>query len=179
MFRRPSLAIAALALFALPAVTAAKDSGSFRLIVDGKDGGHLDLQLPTGWLTDLIASSSFECRTDSDAEARKLATSLESQGEGGVYTWTDEHGREAVARRSRGQLKVDVEEEHGKHSVLEMPWPLAECLLLGREPDGGLGKALGRGGVHIKIEGDDDGGLVRIFFDANGRDERDAHGPAR
>jgi hypothetical protein len=173
MARRTTLALACVAalLASLPSAAAARDS-SFRLIVDGKQGGHLDVQLPAGWLTGLLASSSFECRADGDAEARELARSLDRQGEGGVFTWTDEHGRDAVARRSRGQLKIDVEDDQGKHSVLEMPWPLAECLLLGRQPEEGLARALGRGGVHVKIEGDD-GGLVRIFVDGRGSADRD------
>jgi len=163
--RTRALVIAALAgTLLFPAASRADDS-TFRVVVDGDDGSRVDIQLPGGWITGLLAAATIHCHSDADDDAVRMARSLARQGEGGVYSWTEDDGKEVVARRSRGQLKIETRERDGERASVEMPWVLAECVMLGHEPAEGLGHALARDGVHIRVRGSDEDGSVRIVLD--------------
>ncbi len=150
-----TLAVSTLLLVAAPAARAEQGatSGGVRILVQGRDGGRVDISLPSGWLTGLLAEASLHCDSDVDVDARRLARSLERQGEGGVFVTHDHSGRQVVARRSEGQLKIETKNEDGDVSTLAVPWPVARCVLLGEEPEEGLGHLLARDGVEIHIDG--------------------------
>lgn len=163
--RSARLAALAAALTLLPAAAfAGSDSSTFHLRVDGDDGGRVDLDLSLGWLAAFADWADFECEVDTDSDTRRMARSLDRQGEGGVYEFEDDDGDEVVARRMKGALKIENRDADGELSKVEMPWPLAECLFLGREPRGGLGRALAKGDFKIRVESDD-GDRVSIEVD--------------
>ena len=164
-FRRSArLAALAAALTLLPtAAFAGGDRSTLHLHVDGDDG-KVDLDLSLGWLATFIDWADLECDTHTDADTRRMAKSLDRQGEGGVYEFEDDDGDAVVARRVKGALKIESRDDDGEVSKVEMPWPLAECLFLGREPKGGLGRALGDGDVRIRVEGKD-GDRVTVDVD--------------
>ena len=138
--------------------------GSFHLHIDGDDGGKVDVELSLGWLAAFVDWSDFECDVDTDSDTRRMARALDRAGEGSVYEFEDEDGEQVAARRVDGLLKLESRNDNGKTARVAMPWPLAECLFLGREPHGGMGRALSRGDFKIKVEGRD-GGRVTIDSD--------------
>lgn len=156
------LAASTLALSA-PAV-ADEDGSTFRLRITGSDGDRVDLDLSLGWIASLVDWADVECDADTDADTRRMARSLDRQGEGGVYEFEDDDGDEVVARRVKGSLRIESRERKGETAKVEMPWPLAECLFLGREPKGGLAGALRSGDFRVRVEGSD-GGKVSIDVD--------------
>jgi hypothetical protein len=139
------------------------DGGRLRVHISGEDGDRLDLDLSLGWVAALVDWADVECEAETDRRTRRMAQSLDRQGEGGVYEFVDDDGEEVVARRVEGTLRIESREKRGEHAKVEIPWPLAECLLLGREPDGGLARALERGNFRVRIEGED--GKVTIDVD--------------
>jgi len=165
--RSAPLAALAAALVLLPSASFAsseKGDSSFHLRIDGDDGGRVDVDLSLGWLATFLDWSDFECEADTDADTRRMARSLDRQGEGGVYEFEDDDGDEVVARRKDGALKIESKDHDGEIAKVEMPWPLAECLFLGREPHGGMARALERGDFKIRVEGKD-GGRVSVDVD--------------
>jgi len=165
-FRRSArLAALAAALTLFPAAAfAGSDGSTFHLRVDGDDGGRVDLDLSLGWLAAFVDWADLDCEVDTNSDTRRMARSLDRQGDGGVYEFEDDDGDEVVARRVKGALKIESRDADGELSKVEMPWPLAECLFLGREPHGGLGRALSRGDIRIRVEGD---GGDRVTIDVD------------
>lgn len=162
--RSARFAALATALTLLPTAAFADDGGSLRLRIDSDKGDRVDLDLSLGWLATFADWVDFECEADTDADTRRMARALDRQGEGGRYEFVDDDGDEVVARRVDGALKIESEDDDGEIARVEMPWPLAECLFLGREPKGGIGKALSNAKFRVKVE-DGDGGRVSIDVD--------------
>ena len=163
--RLAALVAFAAALLLSPAVAHADDDKSnLRLHIKGEDGGKLDLDLSLGWLASLVDWADIECDTQTDRQTRRMAQSLDRQGEGGVYEFENQDGDDVVARRVKSTLRIESREEHGELSTVEMPWPLAECLFLGREPRGGLAKALADGNFKVRIESSD-GSKISVDVD--------------
>ncbi|MGH7858325.1 MAG: hypothetical protein ACREQY_13460 [Candidatus Binatia bacterium] len=154
------VALAAALTLSPAAALAADDDSSFRLHISGEDGGRLDLDLPLGWIASFVDWADVECDADTDRKVRRMMQSLDRQGEGGVYEFEDDDGDEVVARRVKGTLRIENREQRGEVAKVEMPWPLAECLILGREPEGGLARALKSGDFRVQIEGADGGKLT-------------------
>lgn len=165
-FRRSArLAALAAALTLIPAAAFASGDGStFHLHVDSDDGDKVDIDLSLGWLATFVDWADIECDADTDADTRRMARSLDRQGERGVYEFEDDDGDQVVARRVGGRLKIESRDDDGELSKVEMPWPLAECLFLGREPKGGLGRALSKGDFRIHVQSDD-GDRVTVDVD--------------
>lgn len=165
--RSTRLAALTAALTLIPVAAFAGEHGStFHLRVDGDDGGRVDLDISLGWLATFVDWADLDCDVDTDSDTRRMARSLDRQGEGGVYEFEDDDGDRVVARRVKGALKIQSKDEEGELSKVEMPWPLAECLFLGREPHGGLGRALSKGEVKIRVEGNDgDGDRITVDID--------------
>jgi hypothetical protein len=154
---RRSLGLAALgAALALlpPAAFGAGDDPTFHLRIDGDDA-KIDVDLSLGWLAAFVDWSDFDCEVDTDRDTRRMAKSLDRQGEGGVYEFEDDDGDRVRARRVDGTLKIESRDAGGEVARVEMPWPLAECLFLGREPAGGLARALERGEFRVRVDGRD------------------------
>jgi hypothetical protein len=159
------LALLATALTLLPtAAFAGSDSSSLHVHIDGDDGGRVDVDLSLGWLATFVDWADIECDSHTDSDTRRMARSLDRQGEGSVYEFEDDDGDNVVARRVKGALKIESRDEDGEISRVEMPWPLAECLFLGREPKGGLRSALRDGDFRIRVEGHD-GDRVAVDVD--------------
>jgi len=157
---------AALALFlAAPAVSLADSDSHLRLRIDGEDGGQINLDLSSSWLSSLLAAADITCDGSDDRQTRRMARELSRRGEGGVYEYRDHDGDRIVARRSRGQLILETRHRDGDRGVVELPWVLAECTMLGREPEGGLGRYLQREGLSLRIDARDGDGRVRLTFD--------------
>jgi hypothetical protein len=158
------LALAA-ALLAAPVALAADSAPSFKLEVDGDDGERVRIELSAGWLSTLVRHATFDCEGSDDRRTRQMAEALDRRGEGSVYEFEDRDGDEVVARRSRGQLILETRERDGDQSVVEMPWPLAECWMLGREPAGGFAGWMADEGFTLRVDARDGEGRVRIRFD--------------
>jgi hypothetical protein len=95
-----------------------------------------------------------------------MMQSLAGQGEGGVYRFVDEDdGDQVVARRSRGALKIESTGGDGERAVVEMPWEVAQCLMLGVEPPGDLGRRIARGDARLRVDVRDRDGRVRVSLD--------------
>jgi hypothetical protein len=165
MNARPLRLALAAALLALPAALPADSGPTFRLEVDDDDGEQVRLELSSGWLSALVSRVAFDCDGADDRRTRLMAETLDRRGEGSVYEYEDRDGDEVVARRSRGQLILETRERGGDHAVVEMPWPLAECLMLGREPAGGFARWLEDEGVRLHVDARDGEGRVRVRFD--------------
>lgn len=141
---------------------------SLHIQVRGDDGEDVDLRLSSGWLGALIRGATIECDADShsDGDGRRMMESLRAQGEGGVWKERGRDGDEVLARRTRGLLKIRSAERGGDQAEIEMPWELAECLMLGVVPGGDLGGRIARGeakfSVHLE---DDDGSTVRLAIE--------------
>ena len=135
--------------------------------IDDEDGTSIRVDLAGGWLGALVDSVDLACEThDTDEKARAMMKSLQEQGEGGVYRFTDPDDRdEVVARRSRGALKIEVTQPDGDLSRIEMPWEIAECLMLGVEPPGDLGRRVAKGEAKLRLDLRDDGSRIRLSLD--------------
>jgi len=146
---------------------AAAIAGEPRLRVDiaGDDGSQVHLDLTLGWLKGALAFADVDCRAHVDAPTRAMATSLAAQGEGGFYEYDQRDGDRVTARRARNELRLEVREHDGDRSIIELPWPLAECWLLGREPAGGLVNALSKDGLRVRIDAHDGEDRVRLSLD--------------
>ncbi len=143
----------------------AKDDHATRLKirVEDRDGSSVHIDLASTWLTGLIRSADIACKAEADRQARAMMQALDGQGEGGVYSYTDDDdGDRVVARRSRGALKIESTDRDGKVSVVEMPWEAARCLMMGIDPPGDLGKRIARGEAKLRFDVRDRDGRVRI-----------------
>lgn len=151
------------------AETAAKDDpapAAFHLQVRGDDGDNVDLRLSSGWLGAIVSAATLECDGDADRDARRMMESLRDQGEGGVWKDRDRDGDRVLARRAKGQLKIETTDEEGERAFLEMPWELAECLMLGISPPGDLGRRIASGEAKFRVEvAGRDGGTVRMAIE--------------
>jgi len=165
MPKRWILVAAAALLVTLPRPSLAESDSRLRLDVESSSGDHVHLDLGTGWLTSLIAAADVTCEGSDDRRTRRMAHELSRQGEGGVYEFRDRDGDAVTARRSRGQLILETRRGDGDRAVVEMPWLLAECTMLGREPEGGLTRYLRREGLSLKVDAHDGGDHVRLSFD--------------
>lgn len=165
MARNILLAASVAAALASPVPAVADSASTFKLEVRGDDGEHVKLELAAGWLSALLRHSTIECDGSDDRRTRRMAEALDRRGEGAVYEFESRDGDRVVSRRSRGRLILETFEDDGDHAVVEMPWVLAECWLLGREPDGGLARWMADEGVSLRIDGRDGRGRVRIAFD--------------
>lgn len=161
----------ALTLFAAPA-GAADGAGSdpakasLHLSVQGDDGENVDLHLSSGWFGALVSAATLDCDGDADGDARKMMQSLRRQGEGGVWKDRDQDGDLVLARRAKGMLKIETTEQDGGKAYVEMPWEVAECLMLGIEPSGDLGRRIANGEAKFRVQVDDrDGGTVRFAIE--------------
>ncbi|HSM13380.1 MAG TPA: hypothetical protein VLA66_04875 [Thermoanaerobaculia bacterium] len=157
---------------ALPVAAAAHDPGeshedhaTLKVHVEGEDGESVHFELGSGWLGALISAVDIECDAEGDAETRRMMKSLREQGEGGFYRFEDDDGDDVVARRRKGQLRIETREEDGERAVVEMPWEVAECLLLGVDPPGDLGRRIAAGEAATKSDVRDGDGRVRISLD--------------
>jgi len=177
MNNKPVLALAAISILtlALPVVAAAggektsqppaDSQGRFKLQVEGENGDSVRLEFSTGWLGALIESADIECNAEADRDTRKMMATLAAQGEGGIYTYEDSDRDRVVARRSGGALKIEQTQRNGKVSVVEMPWEAAQCLMMGIDPPGDLGRRIARGEAKLKLDVRDEDGRVRISID--------------
>lgn len=139
---------------------------SLHLEVKGDDGENVDLHISSGWFGALVSAAALDCDGDADGDARRMMQSLRAQGEGGVWKDRDRDGDEVLARRAKGMLKIEAAEDDGGKAYVEMPWEVAECLMLGIEPAGDLGRRLARGEAKFRIQVDDhDGGTVRFAIE--------------
>jgi hypothetical protein len=172
---KPRILAPALALglgLLLPVAAAAHDPGdhhddhaTLKVHVEGDDGESVHFELGSGWLGALISAVDIECDAEGDADTRRMMKSLREQGEGGLYRFEDDDGDDVVARRRKGQLRIETREDDGERAVVEMPWEVAECLLLGVDPPGDLGHRIAAGDVQMKIDVRDGDGRVRISLD--------------
>lgn len=160
---RPWIA-ALVGTIALP-LSAAAAEPRLRLDVVSDDGAEVHLDLSASWLKSWLEFADVDCRAEVDSPTRAMAVSLAAQGEGGVYEYEQRDGDHVLARRARGELRLEVRERDRDRSVVELPWSLAECWLLGREPQGGIGRALARDGLHVRIEAHDGEDRVRVSLD--------------
>lgn len=145
----------------------AKDEAArLKIQIDGEDGSSVRLDVGAGWLAGLIEAVDVECESEAEGDERAMMLSLRSQGEGGVYRYReDDEGDDVVARRSRGALKIESTDRDGERSTVEMPWEVAECLLMGVDPPGDLGRRIARGEARMRLDLRDGDGRVRISLD--------------
>jgi hypothetical protein len=165
MARNILLAASVAAALVSPVPAVADSASTFKLEVRGDDGEHVKLELAAGWLSALLRHSTIECDGSDDRRTHRMAEALDRRGEGAVYEFESRNGDRVVSRRSRGRLILETFEDDGDRAVVEMPWVLAECWLLGREPAGGLARWMADEGVSLRIDGRDGRGRVRIAFD--------------
>jgi len=156
---------------ALPAGAAAHDpkdhdeeSATLRLEVHDEDGNDLHFEVGSSWLGALISAVDIECEVKSDRDTRRMMKSLREQGEGGVYEYVDDDGDEVIARRRKGQLRIESRDDD-ERAVVDIPWEVAECLLAGIDPPGDLGRRIAAGDVKMKIDVRDDESRVRITLE--------------
>lgn len=152
---RLALIVAALTLAAVPALAgeASKaEPARFSLHVESAEGDEVRIEASSGWLGALIASAGIECADDGDPRARAMMEDLRRQGEGGYHRYRDEDGDVVIGRRSRGALKLETRDDDGDRSIVEMPWEVAECLMLGIDPLGDLGRRIARGEAKFSID---------------------------
>ncbi len=166
------LALAAALLTAPLAVGAAETTepesarSSLHLEIRGDDGDNVDLHLSSGWLGAIVAAATFECDGDADRDARRMMESLRGQGEGGVWKERNGDGDRVLARRAKGQLKIETVDDEGERADVEMPWEVAECLMLGIEPAGDLGRRIASGDAKFRVQvRGRDGGTVRLAIE--------------
>jgi hypothetical protein len=136
------------------------ESGTMKLDIRSEDGSKVQLEISSGWIGALLSHSDIDCDGRRDRRTREMMSSLDGQGEGGVWKGRDDDGDRVLARRSRGMLKLESADEDGDLSTVEMPWEVAQCLLAGIEPAGDLGRRIASGEARIAIDLRDDGGRV-------------------
>jgi hypothetical protein len=163
----PALVLAAgsLAFVLTPGAAGADEAGergTLHIQVRGDDGERVDLELSHAGLAGILALADFECEGEDDPKVRALMRELDRGGEGAVERTTNEDGDRIVARRRAGMLRIESRDEDGERGEVEMPWPLAECLLLGREPEGGLARALADGELRLELVARDGDGRVSL-----------------
>jgi hypothetical protein len=156
------LLVTALALVAGPALaveTKSAEPAKFSLHVESAEGDEVRIEASSGWLGALIATADIECDGDADGQSRRMMEDLRRQGEGGFHRYRDEDdGDLVIGRRSRGALKLETRGDDGDRAIVEMPWEVAECLMMGIDPPGDLGRRIARGEAKLSIdvrEGDD------------------------
>jgi hypothetical protein len=93
-----------------------------------------------------------------------MAERLDRGGDGSSYRFRDEDGDPVLATRRAGRLRLETTDEDGERSTVELPWSVAECFLLGREPRGGFGELL-RDGLRIRVEERDGESKVDVRID--------------
>jgi hypothetical protein len=137
---------------------------SLRVDVQGEDGERVSFSISSSGLAGLISRADFDldCEGADDRQTRRMMALLDEKGDGAIYRGEDDDGDPLVGRRRGGRLLIESRDDDGERAEIEMPWPLAECLLLGREPEGGLRRALARGDLEFRIDARDEGGRVRI-----------------
>jgi hypothetical protein len=161
-------AVAAVALALSPTAAFAHDPDSaprLEVHVDGEDGTNFDLSIGAGWIAGLIDSLDVECEVATDADTRRMARHLDRKGEGARFRFVDDDGDDVLAIRRAGMLRIETSEKNGESALVELPWPLAECFLLGREPAGGVGRLLLDSGLKLKVDARDGDGRVRVSID--------------
>lgn len=142
------------------------EEARLKIQIEGEDGTSVKIDLGAGWLAGLIESVDVECEGDAEGDERAMMLSLRAQGEGGVFRYReDDEGDDVVARRSRGALKLESIDGDGERSTVEMPWEVAECLMMGVDPPGDLGRRLARGEARLRLDLRDGDGRVRISLD--------------
>jgi len=161
------LGLAPLALAAPASAGAEKETPpTLRIRVEDDDGSRVNVDLSAGWLGAIVEAADIECEAESDRQARAMMESLDRQGEGGVHRFIDEDdGDQVVARRSRGALKLESTGRDGEVAVVEMPWEVAQCLVMGVEPPGDLGPRIARGDARLRVDVRDRDGRVRVSLD--------------
>lgn len=165
MSRKALFACSLAVALALPFAASADDGTSLRLEVESDDGDQVRLELASGWLSALVRHATIDCDGSDDRRTRRMARELDRRGEGGVYEFVDSDGDRVVARRSRGQLILETTDDDGDRAVVEMPWALAECWMLGREPAEGLAGIVSDGGLALRIDARDGRDHVHISVD--------------
>ena len=154
--RTPALLLTTLALVSAPVL--AGDAGrtepaKFSLHVESAEGDEVRIEASSGWLGALISSVDVECDADSDPRTRAMMEDLRRQGEGGFHRYRDEEdGERVTGRRARGSLKLETRGDDGDLAVVEMPWEVAECLMMGVEPPGDLGRRVAAGDAKLSID---------------------------
>jgi len=158
-------ALVALAVLALPAAKAwaGDDKAELELRIEHDGEEKINLQIGSTWLGGLLAMAEIECDASGDRDVRRMMASLRDQGEGGVFEYVDRHdGDRVLARRSRGNLKIETYGNDGERATVEMPWETADCLMGGVAPAGALGDRIAKGLADLKIDVRDDDSRVRL-----------------
>lgn len=154
--RTSTLFVTTLALLAAPALageTKKSEPASFSLHVESAEGDEVRIEASSGWLGALIAAADVECEGDADRQTRAMMEDLRRQGEGGIHRYRDEDdGDLVIGRRARGSLKLETRGDDGDRAVVEMPWEVAECLMMGIDPPGDLGLRIARGEAKLSID---------------------------
>lgn len=163
------LALICLAALAAPAVPAAAEENpkanlEVNIEKDGKETLHLEIG--SSWLGAILAAAEIDCERAHDRDVRRMMDSLRHQGEGGVYEYTDrDDGDRVLARRSRGNLKLETIGRDGERASVEMPWETADCLMGGVAPEGDLGQRIAAGLADLKVDIRDDDSRVRVTIE--------------
>ena len=158
-------ALAALALLLVPTTTARADDDKTEIQLQvEKDGEEtLNVQIGSSWLGGLLAMAEIECEAARDRDVRRMMASLREQGEGGVFEYVDrDDGDRVLARRSRGNLKIETYGSADERATVEMPWETADCLMGGVAPAGSLGDRLAKGLADLKVDVRDNDSRVRL-----------------
>lgn len=141
---------------------------SLRVEIRDADGDRIRFAVSSEWLGGLIDGTDldFDCDGADDAGLARMMIELERAGEGAAWRGVDEEGDPLHGRRHGGQLTFESRDRDGERAELEMPWPLARCLLGGREPEGGLRRALAQGDLEFRLVVRDGGGdQIRISLE--------------
>lgn len=140
---------------------------SLRVEIRDGDGDRISFAVSSEWLGGLIDGThlDLDCDGTDDAGLARMMTELERDGEGAAWRGVDEDGDALYGRRHGGQLTFESRDEGDERTELEMPWPLARCLLGGREPEGGLRRALASGDLDFRLVVRDGGDQVRISLE--------------
>jgi hypothetical protein len=147
---------------AAPGDRAPGDPGTLKIDVRSEDGSKLKLEVASSWVGAFLDRAEIECTGKTDRRTRQMMESLQAQGEGGVWKGVDRDGDRVHARRSRGMLKLENEDEDGDVSTVEMPWEVARCLFSGVDFDGDLAGRVARGEARFAIDVRDDGDRVQL-----------------
>jgi hypothetical protein len=160
---RTPLRLAAALILATSAV-AAEEPGRIEIEVEDETGETLDLEVASSWLGAVLQSFDIDCELADEPEVRRMAQRLDRGGEGTRYRFRDEQGADVVALRRHGRLLLEKSGEDGETATVEMPWRVAECLMLGREPEGGAA-ALFADGLRLRVDARDRESRVRVRID--------------
>ena len=164
--RTPALALGcSLVLLAAGELAASDSPTRLQVKVDDERGGGVDLEIAASWIGNLLDTLDIDCDSSADRETRRMAEHLDRAGDGGRYRFRDHDGDDVVALRKGGQLRIETTGDDGDRAVVEMPWRLAECFLLGREPEGGVGRLLKSDGFRLRIDAEDGDSQVVVRID--------------